>query len=122
MNKPFIVISIKDVRTKSRKIDSLSPLVRKCPHWHNPPTPLSVRTHRKFRKIRYLSHQKVRMSASEETPLSAKCPHWTNLPLDYGRVLWTVPYLSLRHTSKFSIDFDVHSYKLVFTVEISTNK
>jgi len=41
--------SIKDVRTKSRKIDSL-PLVRKMSAQAQPPSPLSVRTHYNFEK------------------------------------------------------------------------
>jgi len=68
--------SIKDVRTKSRKIDS-HPL---CPqNVRTNSTSLSVQTHHKFRKIRSFLHQKAWMSASPPS-LSAKCPHWTNSP------------------------------------------
>jgi len=46
---------IKDVRTKSRKIDPVCPQ-----NVRTGPTPLSVRTHHKFRKIRSFLHKKVR--------------------------------------------------------------
>jgi len=67
---------IKDVQTKSRKIDSLSSCpqnVRTC----STSSPLSVQTHHKFRKIRSFLHQKVRTSTPEEppSPMSKKCPH-----------------------------------------------
>jgi len=52
--------SITDVRTKSRKIDPLPPCPANCSHWLNLPSPLSVRTHQKFRKIRSFLCQKVR--------------------------------------------------------------
>jgi len=86
--------SIKDVYTKSRKIDPYP-----CPHWLNP-SPLSVRTHHKFEKSEVFLRKKVRTSASEESPppLSTKCPHWTNsLPPDWGRLLWTAPNTTYRN-------------------------
>jgi len=84
----FLGASIKDARTKSRKIDTFSSF--------------SVRTHHKFRKIRSFLHQKVRTSASEEPPLVRKCPHWTNfhssLTVDVFNgqplIVWCYPTLS----------------------------
>jgi len=71
--------SLKDVRTKSRKIDAL-PLVQKMSALAQPSLSLSVQTHHKLKKSEiFILHQKVRTFASEETlPLSAKSPHWTN--------------------------------------------
>jgi len=74
-------------------------LSAKCPHWLNPPSPLSVRTHHKFRKIPCFLRKKVLAFASEgpPPPLSTKCPHWTNpLSPDCRRLLWTAPYHKTR--------------------------
>jgi len=54
--------SIKDVRTKSRKIDPL-PI---CPQKKKT---FSVRTHHKFRKILSVLSQEVRTSALDKPPL-----------------------------------------------------
>jgi len=95
---------------KSLHIRLLGAVHKRCPHkitknWLHlcpqnvrtslPPTPLSVRTHHKFRKIRVFLHQKVRTSASEEPP--PPCPKnvrtgQTPSPSDCGRLLWTAPY------------------------------
>jgi len=92
--------SIKDVRTKSRKIDLplvckiptlvQPPLMRKMFALAQPPPPCpcgyiinfeksEIFCH-KFRKIRRFLCQKVRTAASKEPlpSLSAKCPNWTN--------------------------------------------
>jgi len=81
VDKHCLEASIKDIRTKSRKIKS--PLV----HTGLPPPPLNLRTHRKFRKIQSFLHQKVRTSASAELPLvrSRRTPP----PPDCERRLWT---------------------------------
>jgi len=52
--------SIKDVRTKLRKIDPCWPQ-----NVHTSSTPLSVQIHHKFRKIWSFLYKKVRTSASE---------------------------------------------------------
>jgi len=66
----------KDVRTKSRKMDSLPP----CPqNVRTGSTPLSVRTHNKFLKILCILYQRVRTSAFEKHPHKPPpCPYWTN--------------------------------------------
>jgi len=46
------------------------PLSEKCPHWLNH-SPLSVRTHHKFRKMRSYLCQKLRTSTPEESLISA---------------------------------------------------
>jgi len=83
---------IKDVCTKSRKIDPL-PFVRKMSALTQPP--LSVQTHHKFQKIRSFLRQKVWTSASEDTPpfpLVRKMSAMDELlPPDCGRLLWTAP-------------------------------
>jgi len=84
--------SIKDVCTKSRKID---PLDGKMSALAQPP--LTVRTHHKFRKIRSFLHQKVRTSASED-PLPP-CPqnvHTRHNSPGCGRLLWTAPNCIVR--------------------------
>jgi len=81
-------LPIKDVRTKSRKIDP-SPLVCKMSALARPL--LSVRIHHKFqKKIGVFLRQKVRTSASEEPPCPKNvCTGQTPLTADvfYGRPL-----------------------------------
>jgi len=91
--KPFLkIIYNKEPSKKNREKLTLPPfLSTKCPHWFKPSL-LSVRTHRKFQRIRCVLHQKVRTSASEEPP----CPHNVRTgkpPLlpDSGRLFWIVP-------------------------------
>jgi len=88
--------SIKDVRTKSPKIDSLGSqfleiLSANCPHCLDP-LPFVRAEHHKFRKIGVFLHQKVRTSASEDP-----FPHLSALdnPLDCGRPLLTAPNINL---------------------------
>jgi len=87
--------SIKDVRIKSRNLSPFYP----CPKMS-----ASVRTHDKFRKIRFFFLQKMWTSAFEETPLSA-CPKnvrtgQTTSRRDCERLLWTT---SMRYIEKFGL-------------------
>jgi len=107
--------SVKDVRTKSRKID--------------PSHPLFVRTYHKFRKIRSF-FQKVRTSASEEPPLP--CPQnvrtgQTPSPLTanvlYGRLLmlWNhfmcvIFYSSMLGGCYMGVDFVLRSRNSRFQI------
>jgi len=70
---------IKDIYTKSRKLDLPLSLSTKCPHWLNP-SPLSVRTYHKFRKILSFFALKSAdiltpspMSALDKPPLLPDC-------------------------------------------------
>jgi len=62
---------IKDVRTKSRKIDPSFPLSTKCPHWLNTPPPCPFGHTINFEKSEVVLHQKDEKPPS---PMSEKCP------------------------------------------------
>jgi len=90
--------SIKNVCTKSRKIDPLPPCPQNVGTGSSPP-PLSVRTYHKFRKIRSFLHQKRKLSALDNpSPLTAD--------VLYGRFLtgifiwWIVTTCSSEQTWK----------------------
>jgi len=75
--------SIKNVRTKSRKID-LFPLVRKISALVQPPPPLSMRTRRavNFEKSEVFCTNncgRPHLIKNPHPSLSEKCPHWTTL-------------------------------------------
>jgi len=80
---------MKDVRTKSRKIDPL-PLVRKMCALAQPPLPYPCGHTINSEKFEVFLHQKVRTLASEEpsSPLVRKMFALYNPP-DCGRPLWT---------------------------------
>jgi len=81
---------MKDVRTKSRKIDPL------------PRCPCGLRTHHKFRKTPCFLGQKVRTSVSEDPlPLCPKNIRMDNpSPPDCGRLLW-ISYFIIKLASSF---------------------
>jgi len=78
--------SMKEVRTKSRKIDPLP----HCPHWLNVAWLCDHTIN--FEKFEVFCIKKCGL---KNLPLSAsaKCPHWTNPSPSYcGRLSWTAPY------------------------------
>jgi len=51
-----------------------------CPqnvHTGSTPSPLSMRTHYKFRKIGSFCDKSADVRTWRTSPLSSKCPHWT---------------------------------------------
>jgi len=81
--KPMVIFLGAVHKGQNREKLTSSSLVRKMSALAQ--TPLSVRTHHKFWKIRNILHQKVRKSASVFPlvyllmEMSEKCPQWTNL-------------------------------------------
>jgi len=59
---------------QNREILTPPPLSVKCPYWLNTLSPLTVRTHRKFQKIRSYAPK----SADFENEESLSYPHWAN--------------------------------------------
>jgi len=89
--------SIKDVRTKSRKIDPAPPCSQNVPTGSIPLLPpLAIN----FKNFKVFLHQKRWMSASEGTLLSANCLHWSNpLSPDCRSLLWKAPNVSFAFLS-----------------------
>jgi len=84
-------------RTSTKNREKLTQIVRTG---SNPPLSVrahykfSVRAHYKFSKNPMFFAPKIADVRIWRTPLSAKYPYWTSpLPPDFGRLLWTAPYV-----------------------------
>jgi len=99
---------------RPHKIDLLLPF-----RTGSTPSPLSIRTPHKFRKIWCFLHQKV-WTHLKNLP----CPLWIKSP-DHGHLLWTAPYAVETKYIKFNSEFIFRSrfkFVIIFTLEYSKIK
>jgi len=109
--------SIKDVRSKSRKFDSLPP----CPHWLLARPSLSVRTQHQFWKIRNLCTKREDVRITEEPPPLPLYAEWLHRTISlsaavlYGQPLTNSPQKIKQGFAKITCEEEQRDEKRVST-------